>query len=430
MTNFQTAITGIFIFCIVIGVLMFSGVIKTGKDRQAAAGSVVMWGTLDGDTVRRIVSQFNAAQDSIELSYVERPASSFDQDLIEALARGQGPDLILLSNDSIIRHDDKVQVVPYASYPERQFRDTFLQEGELYLTSEGVLGFPLSVDPLVMYYNRQLLESAGIATPPRYWDEFPQLALAMTKRDASGNLTQSFVALGESSNVDHAKDILAALMLQLGNGIVERRGQAFASTLSSSFGRAISPAESALDFYAEFANPASTSYSWNKAEPSSLNAFIAGDTAVYLGYASELFAIQERNPNLDFDVAKLPQVRGAQAERTFGRMHAVSVLKTSRNVRAAYAAATALSAGTYSDALALALSLPPVKRSSLSVRPSDSPYGIVFYNSALIARGWLEPSRADAADIFGEMIDNVSSGRLTVSEAVSRAHNRLGPLLR
>ena len=55
---------------------------------------------------------------------------------------------------------------------ERDFKNTYIEEGELYLAANGILGLPITVDPMVMYWNRDIFSSAAIAAPPSYWDEF------------------------------------------------------------------------------------------------------------------------------------------------------------------------------------------------------------------------------------------------------------------
>lgn len=39
------------------------------------------------------------------------------------------------------------------------------------MTKDSIIAFPLTIDPLVMYWNRDILSNAGIVKPPAYWDE-------------------------------------------------------------------------------------------------------------------------------------------------------------------------------------------------------------------------------------------------------------------
>jgi hypothetical protein len=105
------------------------------------------------------------------------------------------------------------------------------------------------------------------------------------------------------------KEILATLFFQSGNNITERSpvtGEVSAvidKDLEKEFEDASgTPTESVLDFYTSFANPSKSLYSWNRSLPNSENAFLNGDLAFYFGYASEIKRIQDKNPNLNFDV--------------------------------------------------------------------------------------------------------------------------------
>ena len=274
MTRFQLIFTGILIILGVAGAVLFAVARNQGS---ASAPALTMWGTLDG----RVVSDFLAKisvdyGDTVNISYVEKPPASFESDLIAALARRQGPDMVLLPQDLILKQLDKFYVIPYENYGERAFKDSFIQEGELYIVSNGIIGLPFSVDPLVMYWNRDIFTNAGLVAPPSSWTEFFGLVPKLTKKDQNGNITQSMVAFGEVRNVSHAKDIVAMLAMQAGSPIVAWRGDnGFESVLDERGPSGLAPAESAVSFFTEFSNPVKTSYSWNRAVPEDRTLFTA-----------------------------------------------------------------------------------------------------------------------------------------------------------
>jgi len=51
-------------------------------------------------------------------------------------------------------------------------------------------GVPFQRSTVVMYYNKELLKEAGISTPPATWAELRAAAAKLTKKDASGKVTQ------------------------------------------------------------------------------------------------------------------------------------------------------------------------------------------------------------------------------------------------
>lgn len=425
MTRFQLFFTGIVIALGVIGAILFATVKGTGGGQQVVP--VVMWGTMKADIMNRFLGTIsNAVSDTMSVSYVEKKPESFESELIAALARGTGPDLVLLPQDLIVKQLDKFYTIPFANYSERTFKDTFIQEGNLYLTPEGIIGFPFSVDPLVMYWNRDMLTNEGIVAPPVSWLQFFDLASKLTKKDANGTITQSFVSFGEMRNVAHAKDIVSLLALQAGTPIVGRTPQGVFESLLNKKGDTIAPAEQAVSFFTEFSNPVKAAYSWNRAMPQNKNAFIAEKLALYFGYASELPSLLSANPNLNFDVALVPQAGGKKM--TFGAMNGLAILKSSKNIVPAYTAILTLIGADVQAVWVDSSGFAPVRLDMLSSLPGDA-YKSIFYQSALIATAWLDPNREATDGLFTRLIENVTSGKMRLSDSVSSASIELGTLL-
>ena len=57
----------------------------------------------------------------------------------------------MLPQDLIVKHEDKVFLIPPASLSERMFMDTFIEGSELYVTKNGAIGLPFTIDPMVLY---------------------------------------------------------------------------------------------------------------------------------------------------------------------------------------------------------------------------------------------------------------------------------------
>lgn len=430
LTPFQVILLGIFGLFIVFAVLVFSGILPIFNRMPAGVyGEVTIWGTFPNIALARPLEEFNReAGGTFQVLYIEKRKESFDIELVEALASGRGPDIILLPHDLIVRHQDKIFPIPFETLSVRKFLDTFIEEGEMYISTRGVLALPFSIDPLVMYWNRDLFQAAAISKPPAFWDEFFTLSLDLTKTDNALNIIESAVALGEFQNVEHAKEILSLLIMQAGNPIVAVENGSLQSVLDQSAGLDIAPAESALRFFTEFSNPAKSVYSWNRALPNSKEMFLAGDLAVYFGFASELSDIRAKSPHLNFDVALMPQIRDGKRQMTFGRMTGFAVLRDSRNPTTAFFVSGSLTAREFLGAIAEVTILPPVRRDLLLSVPPGSTGG-VFYPAALISRAWRDPAPAFTESIFKRMVENTISGRERGSEAITRASQEIGRLL-
>lgn len=421
---FQLAISAIFIFFLLAGVGAFA-IFSSGGTGQA--GKVVVWGAVDETLVNNWLEVLRQSDKTFsDVEYVYLPPSSYEATLVNAMASGRGPDLFLLNDTQVTFFADKILALPYSSYSQSDFTAGFVDEARLFLAAEGVRALPVFIDPLVMYWNRDLFAAAGLANPPQYWNELLTIAPNLTKTGSGQALQQSAVAMGTWRNVSYAKPLLATLIMQSGDPIVTWGETGGLRAVLGTQAGAETPAASALRFYTEFANPGKTSYSWNGSLQNSTNAFLAGDVALYFGFASDYAALRARNPNLRFDVALMPQLReGAPA--TYGRITGVAVSRSAANPQGAALVATQLSGASAIRALAGVSVLPPVRR-DVQVDSSASAAATVFGRSALIARGWFDPGAASDA-VFRDMIESVLSGKHEPASAVFEANAALRELV-
>ena len=426
MSKFQIILLSTFGFFIIMSVMIFA-LYRGGSSSLQA--TVAIWGDIPAENFNVFLN--NTVQnrpENLTIKYKELPAESIDREFTEALARGEGPDLLITTQDKLWKEKSKLLPIPYESISERDFKRAFVEEGELFLAKEGVYGLPFSIDPMVLYYNRDLLTAAGLAQPIGYWDEIYSIIYKLTRRDGAGNLVESAIALGEARNIPHAKDILSLLLLQAGTPITNwtapPTGGELRSYLSTNFDFTVSPGESALDFYTQFSNPSKPYYSWNRTMPTAQTRFVSGDSAYYLGFASELRTLRNKNPNLNFSVTLVPQSRVQGRTLTFGRLRALAISRGTRSPAAALNAAISLSAKEPALALSQILNLPPARRDLLSLEPKGAEMP-VFYEAALQSRGFLDPDDERTRAIFGEMIEQVTSGRARTTEALNSASRAL-----
>ena len=421
ISKFQLIIFAICVIGVFGGVVLFAT--TSARQVQDSIGSVTLWGTEDFNTFQSFVGEVNAlipdANLRVKITYVKKTLENFYPDLVEALASGRGPDLILIPQDSIIRHLRKVYLIPYTTIPERTFVDSFVQAGELFMTPWGVAGVPFSLDPLVMYWNRDIFNNQALSAPPKTWEEIASLSARLTQKDDSLNISQSIVALGEYRNVNHAKEILSLMAIQEGSTM---------ATLSPDV--AVLPSlgagmVSAVEYFIKFANPTAAEYSWNRSFNSARERFLSSNSALYFGFASEATDLRSRNPNLNFDVAFMPQFKGRSLRSTFAQIEAFAIIKNSPRGNDALRTIYAL---TNSQALGIWLTktgLPPVRRDMLTARPTGR-FGPVLYESALQSRAWLDPSPSGTGLVFQNMIESINSGAQSVDIGVNRANSEIG----
>ena len=432
LSTFQIVVSGAFIFFIIGGVLLFAGVGGFGGG-GTDTGEVTIWGTYDDRVINSILNDLSYDDPRFDkVKYVEKESRFFDNELVEALASGNGPDVFFLEQDNILRHKNKILPISYDIMSKREFKDTFIEEGELYLGEEGIIALPFVVDPMILYWNRDHYAQAGVSRPPQFWDEVLTLTLegSLTTRGENGAILKSAFSIGEYQNITHAKELLSMLMLQAGvELVVKEDNRPISSGLIRRLGDGQVPSENVLRFYTDFANPAKSVYTWNRALPEAIDSFASGILSNYIGFASELTSIREKNANLNFDVALVPQVRSSNSSVTYGRMIGLAVAEASANPTGAMQIAFALTGDNVLGKVSDETGLAPVSRALLSERPSD-PFKAIFADAALQSNAWLDPNVTETDAIFKTMIESVVSGRDRVSGAVGTAHRELENLLR
>ena len=429
MRPFQVLLIGVFLALGVGGILVFSFYKGVGQGVNPYGTSVVIWGTVDK-------SHFFAALDALKqkdenfkvVSYVEKDERTFQQELINALSEQRGPDIVLISADMLVQNRKRIAPISYAQVPARTFKETYIDGAEIFMMSEGLYALPLAVDPVVMYWNRDIFATKGFAGPPKTWEALAGMVPRIAEKTFTSEVTRAAVAFGEYVNVRNAKDTLITLLMQAGSNLVVDRGTQISVELNQKVAQGIPPAQAVLDFYTLFSNPSKEVYTWNRALPQDRDEFLAGDLALYFGRASEVRSLQNGNPNLNFDVAEIPQNDGAPTKKGYGRFYGLALMKSSSNPVGAQSVLLQLSAQDQSNAYASYFDLGPVYRASHNTPPSD-PFLAIVYRAALVARGWLDPDPVQSDAVLRSIVDDVTSGRQPVTGAINDAQQRLQQLI-
>jgi len=303
------------------------------------------WRVWDGpEDFKAIIEEYNKVHPNITIQYRKLRYEEYEQELVNALAEDRGPDIFSINAAWVGRYQNKIAPLPdqiTLAYPvvrgtikqetipelrtqksltlaslKNGFVDTVYNDvtreyydQALKANTRKIFALPLSFDALAMFYNKDLLNNAGIAELSPYWNkQFQRDAAKLTKQNAKGEILQSGVALGGSSNINDSSEILTALMMQNGATVIDDQGRvAFRNYLRD---KDYNPGIDAIRFYTDFANPTKEVYSWNKALPNALDMFVSGNLAIMFDYSYNVPIIKARAPKLNFGIARLPQIEG------------------------------------------------------------------------------------------------------------------------
>jgi ABC-type glycerol-3-phosphate transport system substrate-binding protein len=412
--------------------LLALGLLATYKppaDTTAVAlnGTVEIWGTIPKSDFYSVFEPITDEQRAYAaISYIQKDPATIDNELLNALAEDRGPDLIMVPHEKLVSYRNKIQPIPYENFPLRDFKNLYIDGAEIFAMSDGVYAYPLMVDPLVMYWNRDILGTKNVLEAPRSWEAIVNdIVPTFVQRDFNRNISLSPIAFGEYRNVQNASAIISMLTIQGGSSLVEEASEGrYRVMLNQTPDRSRLPMESTVAFYTNFASPSNPLYSWNRARPLDQDAFLSEDLILYFGKGSEARSLAARNPNLNFDIAEVPQGAAATIRRTYGTFYGLSLLKSSRNKQGAFLAMQLIGSASFSQALANRATMAPLHRSTLLAGSNDT-YGRIIYSSAISARGWLSPESREVDTIFTQMVEDVLANRARPNEAASDAVGRL-----
>ncbi len=283
----------------------------------------------DAEVFEPIIADYQAAHPNIKINYRKFRYEEYEKQLLEAFAEDRGPDLFSIPESWLREYETKLTPMPpevtmvyqelkgtikkelvqtLRTTPTPSFReikqifpDTVYSD---VVIGEQLYGLPLSVDSLVMFYNKDLLNNAGITTPPKTWDEFSAASVKMTRYDAKGAPIQSGSALGTGTNINPSVDIASVLMMQ--NGAIMTSANGVPTFMSDR--NNINPGLQALRFYSEFASPVKNVYSWNTDMANAFDVFASGRVAMIFGYNYNLPTPRARAPKINLGIAPIPQI--------------------------------------------------------------------------------------------------------------------------
>jgi multiple sugar transport system substrate-binding protein len=386
---------------------------------------------VDSQQMQPLLSAYQLAHPNVQIVYTEKNTENYEADLIDALASGNGPDIFSINNNWLPKYLDKIVPAPSKTFTLKDYKDAFVDTVvQDFAVGNDIYGTALWVDSLALYYNKDLLGTVGIATPPKTWAELAADSQKLTRKDQSGYFTRSGIAMGLSSNVNRGVDILYLLMLQAGSTpwSPDHLNPTFNGNVQKN-GNFINPGVDALRFYTSFANPNDQNYTWNARSDYSIDAFANGRTAFLVNYYYSYPTIIQKAPNLNFDVAPIPQLNLDDPSINYANYWGEVVSKQSKNSAVAWDFLHFITQKKNLEAYYKQDKEPSSRKDIIDSQINDTQIG-TFAHANLTAKSFYKPDQVKMDNIFGQMIDNVVLKGVRVEDAVGQAQVQAGTLTR
>ncbi|MBA2775599.1 MAG: sugar ABC transporter substrate-binding protein [Chloroflexia bacterium] len=159
--------------------------------------------------LQTFTDDYNASQSEVVANYIPVPTDGYDTKLLTQLNGGTAPDLFyagdgqvstLVKNNVVADLTELLSSDASKSRPEQFAGDLW---GPVRTTDERLFGVPVDCNPLVLWYNKTLLQEAGITEMPAdtyeagnwNWETFQSILDAVTESGKRGLVLDGWWAL-------------------------------------------------------------------------------------------------------------------------------------------------------------------------------------------------------------------------------------------
>jgi multiple sugar transport system substrate-binding protein len=353
---------------------------------------LIYWGLWEPiEVMQPIIDEYEDMNPGVKILYSQQTFKNYDSRLYTRLEQAAAssepaPDIFRINNTWLPKFQKFLSDVPDRVMTRQEYSEEFYPTAlDDFTGSDGkIYAIPWEIDGLAVFYNKQLLAEAGYSEPPSDWDSFMDAADKLTKKDGTGRITKSGLAIGTSRNITHSADIFGFLLLQNNASIMNSSRTQVNLTSERSV--------TALTTYTSFAtgsNPV-----WAPYLPNDLTMFFRGDLAMMFGPSWRAFDIIESAPQIEFGIATLPQL--PTNDPVYYSMYwGEGVRKTSPNQLEAWKFIKYLSEPEQQVKLF---------RNSSQIRAFGEPYSRVSLNKELLANPYTKA--------FGEMAPHMKSWQM------------------
>lgn len=277
---------------LLLGGFSFAKFVLPRLSGGVSGNSTISWWGMweDPKTVQPLIDEYQTAHPGVTIKYEQKSKEQYRERLSNAIAGGQGPDIMTIHNSWVPMFKTSLSPMPASVFSPQEFQQTFYPVMSRDLTlGTSIVGIPSEYDGLGLFVNDEIFSTYGKDVPTT-WNDLRNTAISLTIKNNQGIIQQAGIAMGTTSNIDHWQEILALLMLQNGAKLESPTG---------------SFAEGALDFYTVFSK---TDKVWDDTLPNSTTMFANGKLAMMIAPSWRAHDIIAVSPTLKFRVLPVPQL--------------------------------------------------------------------------------------------------------------------------
>lgn len=134
--------------------------------------------------VEELIPEFEEANPGITVEHVNFPYDDFRQQVAAAVQAGEGPDVLNVYYGWIPAYVQQQFLVPLPQdiFPAEVIRDAYFPTVQVAEVEGEYYALPTAVRTLALFYNKDILEAAGVE-PPSNWEELVEVAKATVQKE-------------------------------------------------------------------------------------------------------------------------------------------------------------------------------------------------------------------------------------------------------
>lgn len=270
-----------------------------GKDESKGKDINLVVGTwTDGPEVtsmqRRQFDEFEKANPGIKVEH-RVYVNNFDQGIQTEYAAGVAPDVFFLDIASAANYIDKNVVMPLDDYLTDEPSNYGQAAIDGFTGKDGkIYGLPKDCATLVLFYNKDYFEIAGIKEAPATWDELVEASKKLLVAQKAGKLPKEFVN-PMSMILDGVR--VAPFIYSNGGRLVDEEGNLDLSGENT---------KEAMEFYYSLIREGYADIPQNQGTSTIVSSMSEGRTAMIMSGTWAEKNIKANSPNLNYAKSILP----------------------------------------------------------------------------------------------------------------------------
>ena len=358
-----------------------------------------------------LIANFEAANPGVTVRHTHFPYADYRTKVAAAIPAGEGPDVVQLFygwlNDYVAAN--LIQPLPTDVFAPERIEAEFFPMVSAMKQDGAYWALPTAVRSLALFYNKRLLERAGITAPPTTLDELLEMAKATTEKDGAGNITTAGFTSGMTAQDHHWwREVLVR---QFGGAPYSEDYTEV--TYNSDAGLA------ALEWYTALQNEHGVTAVGFMDEPQA--AFRAGRAAFHIDGSFRIGALRDTR-GLDWGVAELPA--GPDGTQSNYASYWVNAITTKAEGAAYDAAVKFMDYITSDEAMAIWLETVgelPAKPSAAMAAGADDPVFGPFIKGLEYAHTTIFANESGQRDLMVDMTNRIFLEGMSAADSLAAA---------